>query len=86
VEANIPYSGNAQYYEIGRTINISRGGIYIDTNMSLDKGTYVNVSLNISQLERPIWAQGLVVRSSGKEIALEFSHAESDRLNRFLSV
>jgi hypothetical protein len=86
VEVNIPCSGNAQYYELGRAVNISRGGIYVDTDLSLDEGTYVNVNLDVSESERPLWVQGRVVRSSGKGVAMEFSHAESDRLNRFLSV
>jgi len=86
VEVNIPCSGNAQYYELGRAVNISRGGIYVDTNLSLDEGTYVNVNLDVSEAERPVWVQGRVVRSSGKGVAMEFSHAESDRLNRLLSV
>jgi len=86
VEVNIPCSGNAQYYEFGRAMNISRGGIYVDADLSLDEGTYVNVNLDISESERPLWVQGRVVRSSGKGVAMEFSHTESDRLDRFLSV
>jgi hypothetical protein len=85
VEANIPCCGNAQYYELGRAVNISRGGIYIDTNLPLDEGSYVNANFDINESERPLWVQGRVVRSSGKGVAMEFSHAESDRLNRFLS-
>jgi len=83
---NIPYSGNAQYYELGRTVNISRGGIYVDTNLSLNEGTYVNVNLNTIESERPMWAQGRVVRSSDKGVAMEFSHAELKRLNTLMTV
>lgn len=86
VEVNIPCSGNAQYYELGRATNISRGGIYVGTDLKLDEGTYVNLDLDISESERPLWVQGRVVRSSGKGVAMEFSHTESDRLGRFLSV
>lgn len=86
LEASIPYSGNAQYYELGHTVNISRGGLYVNTNLLLDEGAYVNLNLNISESERPIWLQGRVVRSSDKGVAMYFSHAESERLNRLLSV
>lgn len=85
VEVNIPYSGNAQYYEMGRTINISRGGICVDTDLSLDEGTYVNLNLDISKTERPVWVQGHVVRSSIRGVAMEFSHAESNKLNSLIS-
>jgi non-heme chloroperoxidase len=85
VEVNIPYSGNAQYYELWRAVNISRGGIYVDTDLSLEKGTYVNANLDISESERPVWVLGRVVRSSSSGVAMEFSHAESDRLNRLIS-
>jgi pimeloyl-ACP methyl ester carboxylesterase len=84
VEANIPYSGNAQYYDMGLTVNISRGGIYVDTTMSLDEGTYVNANLNIDQSQRPLWVQGRVVRSTRKGVAVEFSHAELKRLSTVL--
>jgi len=86
VEVNIPYSGNAQYYELGRAVNISRGGIYVDTNLSLNEGTYVNVNLNTNESERPMWAQGHVVRSSDKGVAMEFSHAELKRLNTLITI
>jgi pimeloyl-ACP methyl ester carboxylesterase len=86
IEASIPYSGNAQYYELGHTVNISQGGLYVDTNLPLDEGAYVNLSLNISESERPIWVQGRVVRSSDKGVAMYISHAESERLNRLLPV
>ena len=62
------------------------GTIYVDTNLSLDEGTYVNANLDISGSERSMWVQGRVVRSYGKGVTMEFSYAESDRLNRFLSV
>jgi PilZ domain len=86
VEVNIPYSGNAQYYELGRAVNISRGGIYVDTDLSLDEGTYINLNLDINEAERPVWVQGHVVRSYSGGVAMEFSHAESDKLNRLISV
>lgn len=84
VEANIPYSGNAQYYELGHTVNISQGGLYVDTDLPFEEGTYVNLSLNIGESERPVWVQGHVVRSSDKGMAMCFSHAEPERLNRLL--
>ena len=77
VEANIPYSGNAQYYELGHTVNISRGGIYLDTNMSIKEGTYLNANLNIGGSERPLWIQGRVVRSTGQRCGYGISHAEN---------
>ncbi len=85
VAVNIPCSRNAQYYELGHAVNISLGGIYVDTNLALDEGTYVNANLDISKSERPVWVQGRVVRSSGIGVAMEFSHAESDKLNRLIS-
>jgi pimeloyl-ACP methyl ester carboxylesterase len=86
VEVNIPCSGNAQYYELGHALNISRGGIYVDTNLSLDEGTYINANLDISESERPLWVQGRVVRSSDKGMAMYFSHRETERLNRILTI
>jgi len=86
VEANIPYSGNAQYYELGRAVNISRGGIYVDTNMSFSEGTYVNANLSIGESGRPLWVQGRVVRSTGKGVAMEFSHAELKRLDSLVPI
>ena len=86
VAVNIPYSGNAQYYEMGRATNISRGGIYVDTDLSLDEGTYVNLNLSFNESERPVWVQGRILRSSSKGIAMEFSHAESKRLNTLMTV
>jgi pimeloyl-ACP methyl ester carboxylesterase len=85
VEVNIPYSGNAQYYELGRAVNISRGGVYVNTSLPLDEGTYVNANLDISESERPMWVQGRIVRSSGTGMAMIFSHAESDKLNKLIS-
>ncbi|MGC9323784.1 MAG: alpha/beta fold hydrolase [Desulfomonilia bacterium] len=86
VEATVPFSGNAQHYDIGHTINISRGGVYLNTDMPLHEGAYINMNLNISRSERPVWAQGQVVRSTDDTMALEFSHGEAERLNRFLTV
>ena len=84
VSANIPYTGNAQYYELGHTVNISQGGLFADTNLPLDEGTYVNLNLATGESQRPVWVQGQVVRSSGRGVAIHFSHAESRRLNRLL--
>ena len=84
VDANIPCSGNAQYYEIGHTINICKGGIYLDTETPLEEGMYVNANLHTGRAEKPLWIQGRVVRSAGKGMAMTFSHVEPERLNRLL--
>lgn len=86
VEASIPYSGNAQYYDMGRSVNISRGGIYIDTDITLNEGTYLNAHLNLADSGRPLWVQGRIVRSAKKGVAMEFARAELEKLNRVLSM
>ncbi len=86
VEASIPYSGNAQYYDIGLSVNLSRGGIYVDTDIPFDEGAYLNAQLNLDDSRRPLWVQGRVVRSSQEGVALEFAHAEMERLNRVLTM
>lgn len=84
VEASIPYSGNGQYYDMGVSTNVSRGGMYVDTDIPFDEGTYLNANLNLGDSGKPLWVQGRVVRSSGEGVALEFSQAELERLNRVL--
>jgi pimeloyl-ACP methyl ester carboxylesterase len=84
IEANIPCSGNAQYYEIGRSRNIGSGGLFMETDLSLDEGAYVNANINTGKDLRPLWIQGRVVRSSSEGIAMAFTHAETERLNRLI--
>lgn len=84
VEASIPYSGNAQFYDMGVTANISRGGMYIDTDIPVAEGSYLNAHLNLDDSGRPLWVQGRVVRNSDQGVAMEFAQAEMERLSRVL--
>jgi hypothetical protein len=86
VDASIPCSGNAQYYELGYTMNICQGGIYLDTDAPLEEGMYVNANLHTGKAEKPLWVQGRVVRAAGNGMAMAFSHVEPERLNRLLLI
>lgn len=80
VTANIPFSGNAQFYQIGRTVNISQGGIFVDTDLRIPEGTYLNVHLVYNGADRPLWGQCQETRTSCNGLALRFSHVESEKL------
>lgn len=84
VEASIPYSGNAHYYDVGHTVNVSRGGLFLNTDITVREGAFVNLQLIAREAERPVWVQGRVVRSLGKGVAMSFSHTEKARLNMLL--
>jgi hypothetical protein len=84
VEAAIPFSGNAQSYALGHTVNISRSGIFLDTDAPLEKGVHVNMGMRPGGPGRPLWVQARVVRSSGRGAALTISRGEMEELERIL--
>jgi non-heme chloroperoxidase len=85
VEAGIPYSGNAQSYALGLTANISKGGLYLDTDLSLKEGVHVNAGIHAGHPGRPVWVQCRVVRSSGPGLAMEITRGEKEKLGRIMT-
>ncbi len=86
VNMKVAYKDNGFAYRIGRVSNISRGGMFINTDDPPDDVEgYIIASLDAEEFGKIIWAQGRVVRKTDNGIAILFSRADDRGLNTLLS-
>ena len=71
---------------MGKVINISRGGMFVDTETPPEiKDEYILVSLDAEEFGKIIWAQGRVIRKTDAGMAIVFTRTDEKGLNTLLS-
>ncbi|HOO37730.1 MAG TPA: PilZ domain-containing protein [Deltaproteobacteria bacterium] len=86
VNMKVAYRDNGFAYRIGRVSNISRGGMFINTDDPPgDVEGYIIASLDAEEFGKIIWTQGRVVRRTDLGIGILFTRTDERGLNTLLS-
>lgn len=86
MDATITYSDALRRVPGGLIGDISGGGIFMLTESVLEQNAYVTMKLNAENfIGKPVYIQGLVVRSDDRGMAIQFTYANDDDLSSLLS-
>lgn len=85
VNMRIAYRDDDHAYRMGRTCNISRGGMYVETGSKPDVEGYVIASLDVEEFGKVIWVQGRVARKTDSGMAIAFTRTDEKGLGNLLS-
>ncbi len=59
--------------------DMSSQGMFLETTTVLEKDAYVNMKVSSEELlGKPLWVQGLVVRTESTGMAIAFTHIDDD--------
>jgi c-di-GMP-binding flagellar brake protein YcgR len=84
--ATVTYCDALRNAPSGLVGDISGGGIYMLTNEALEKDSYVTMKLHTERfLGKPVYVQGLVVRSDEGGMAIQFTYANDEDISSLLS-
>jgi hypothetical protein len=79
VDATIIYSDASTQASRGRISDLSKKGLYLETDKHLSKNAYVNMMLGTEEIiGKPLCAQGVVVRIDENGVGIELSYVEED--------
>ena len=86
MDATITYSDALKKVDGGLIGDISSNGIFMLTEAVLNKDSYVTMRLNSQDLiGKPVYLQGLVVRTDDRGMAIRFTYANDDDITTLLS-
>ncbi|HVN70536.1 MAG TPA: PilZ domain-containing protein [Desulfomonilia bacterium] len=86
MDATITYSDALKKVAGGLIGDISTNGMFMVTEAVLDKDAYVTMRLNSENLiGKPVYLQGLVVRTDDRGMAIKFTYANDDDITTLLS-
>ena len=86
VDMKVAYRDNGFAYKMGRVSNISRGGMFINTEVPPhDVDGYIIASLDAEEFGKIIWTQGRVLRQTDSGIAVVFTRTDEKGLNVLMS-
>lgn len=75
MNAIITYNDTLKYIRRCCVCDVSQHGMFLETETVLDKNAYVNLKVHSEELlGKPLWIQGVVVRTQRNGMAIEFSH------------
>lgn len=84
--ATITYSDALRIVPGGLIGDISGGGMFMFTESVLDKNVYVTMKLSTEHfIGKPVFIQGLVVRSDDRGMAIQFTYANDEDISSLLS-
>ena len=67
--------------------DVSSHGMFLETNTVLEKDAYVNMKVSSEELlGKPLWVQGLVVRTENTGMAITFTHTDYEDITALLSL
>ena len=85
VNMGFAYRDNNYADRRGRVCNISKGGMFVDTENSPDVDGFVIASLNVEEFGKVVWVRGQVVRKTNSGMAITFTRKDDKGLNNLLS-
>ncbi len=86
MDATITYCDALKKVDGGTIGDISPKGMFMVTDSVLKKDDYVTMKLNSENLiGKPIYIQGLVVRTDEKGMAIKFTYANDDDITTLLN-
>lgn len=67
--------------------DMSTHGMFLETKGVLEKDAYVNMRVSSEELlGKPLWVQGLVVRTERTGMAIAFTHTDEPDISTLLSL
>jgi len=87
MDATITYTDTLSHASSGIVADLSRNGIFLQTDAALSKDAYVALRLNTEKIiGKPLWAQGFVTRTGENGMAaIHFTYIEQDILTLLFS-
>ncbi len=86
VDLKVLYMGDSMSYSRGRVNNISKGGMFVQTETPQEKGTHILASLEVDDnLGKIVWAQGCVVRTADRVMAIEFTRIDEKGVDAIIA-
>ncbi|HOJ15327.1 MAG TPA: PilZ domain-containing protein [Deltaproteobacteria bacterium] len=86
VGATVTYCDALKNAPKGLVGDISGGGIYMFTDETLEKDSYVTMRIHTERyLGKPVYVQGLVVRTDESGMAIQFTYANDEDISSLLN-
>jgi hypothetical protein len=85
VNLKVVFMGDSMNYNRGKVNNISKGGMFVQTEIPQDKGMYILASIDVDNMGRIVWAQGRIVRKSDDGMAIEFTRTDTRGIDSIIS-
>jgi len=85
VNLKVVFMGDSMNYSRGRVNNISKCGMFVQTDTPQELGTYILASIDVDNMGRIVWAQGRVVRKSENGMAIEFTRTDARGVDSIIS-
>lgn len=79
IDATITYADSLSHAKAGIVKDMSKNGIFLKTDRSMNKDSYIGMKLDTEDLiGRKLWAQGVVVRTEEDGVGIKFTYVEQD--------
>jgi hypothetical protein len=85
VNLKVIFMGDSMSYSRGKVNNISKGGMFVQTESPQDTGEYILASIDVDNMGQIAWAQGRVVRKTDSGMAIEFTRTDSRGIESIIS-
>jgi hypothetical protein len=85
VNLKVIFMGDSMNYSRGKVNNISKGGMFIQTEFPQDNGMYILASIDVDNMGQIAWAQGRVVRKADSGMAIEFTRTDTRGIDSIIS-
>lgn len=67
-----------KFHEAVHVVNLSKGGMYVESSIPLDVGKDVNANIEAMQFDKTFWVKGKVVRNEEHSMAIQFTRSTFD--------
>ena len=84
--ASITYNDTLKYIVGCCICNVSSKSMFLESTTVLEKNAYVNLKVHSEKLiGKPLWIQGLVVRTDRNGMAIEITHSDTNDIDHFMT-
>ncbi|HEY9162591.1 MAG TPA: PilZ domain-containing protein [Desulfomonilia bacterium] len=84
VRLNALFRKDDSYIFRTKVINISMGGLFMETSQFMKPGTNISVDIDAENIGQIIGVHGHVVRNTGSGLAVEFASVDNSILDRLI--
>jgi hypothetical protein len=85
VNLKVIFMGDSMNYSRGKVNDISKGGMFVQTESPQETGVYILASIDVDNMGQIAWAQGRVVRKTDSGMAIEFTRTDSRGIESIIS-
>jgi hypothetical protein len=85
LDATITYSDKLAHANSGTVSNVSRQGMFLETDTGLSKDSYISMKINTEDMiGKPLRVQGYVVRNDETGVGIRLTYVEYDIMKLLL--